>query len=101
VEAEIQICHGDLVSEFASLWEWLRGERALAGAIRAVPRPPTEDELGGVLDVLAVTLGSGGAGVTLARVADRLAAEPPTRLEDHGDLAVGQCHTGGPPGQGQ
>jgi hypothetical protein len=67
VEAEIRISHGDAVAEFASLWEWLRGERALAGTLRAVPREPAETELGGAFEILAVALGSGGAVTTLAR----------------------------------
>jgi hypothetical protein len=67
VEAEIRICEGDAVAELASLGDWLRGERALAGAVRAVPHQPTETELGGAFELLAVALGSGGAGATLAK----------------------------------
>jgi hypothetical protein len=67
VEAHVRISGGDEVEEVTDLWEWLRGERALAGAVRAVQRPPGEGELGGVFDVLAVALGSGGAGAVLAR----------------------------------
>jgi hypothetical protein len=70
VEAEIRVSQGDAgdaVAEIVSLGEWLRGERALAGAVRAVPRQPAETELGGGLELLAVALGSGGAGATLAK----------------------------------
>jgi hypothetical protein len=67
VEAEIEISGGDTVSEVTDLREWLRGERALTGTVRALPSPPREGELGGVADVLAVALGSGGAGAVLAR----------------------------------
>jgi hypothetical protein len=67
MEAEIRISRGDDVIEFAALWGWLKGERALTGAIRAARRPPAETELGGAYDLLAVALGSGGAGVTLAK----------------------------------
>lgn len=42
MEAEIRISRGDDVVEFASLREWLRGERALIGAVRPVHRPPGE-----------------------------------------------------------
>lgn len=67
MEAEIRISQGDEITEFTSLWEWLSGERALTGAIRAVRGRPAETELGGAFDLLAVALGSGGAGVTLAK----------------------------------
>lgn len=67
MEAEIRISQGDSVAEFSSLWQWLRGERALAGAVRAVPHEPAETELGGAFELLAVALGSGGAGATFAR----------------------------------
>lgn len=67
MEVQIQVAGGDEVAEFTALWEWLRGDRALAGALRAVQRPPDEGELGGAFDVLAVALGSGGAGVALAK----------------------------------
>jgi hypothetical protein len=67
MEAQIHVAGGDGVAEFAALWEWLRGDRALAGALRPVRQPPHEGELGGALDVLVVALGSGGAGVALAK----------------------------------
>jgi len=35
--------------------------------VKAVRKPPARTELGGALDLLAVALGSGGAGVTLAK----------------------------------
>jgi hypothetical protein len=67
VDAQIRVSGGDEVEEITDLWEWLRGERGLAGAVRAIPRPPGESELGGVFDMLAVVLGTGGAGAVLAR----------------------------------
>ena len=67
METEIWISQGDAVAEFTSLREWLRGERALAGAVRAIPHQPAETELGGAFEFLAVALGSGGVGATLAR----------------------------------
>jgi hypothetical protein len=67
VDAEIEVSGGDTVSEVTDLREWLRGERGLAGLVRAVPAEPREGEMGGVTDVLAVALGSGGAGAVLAR----------------------------------
>jgi hypothetical protein len=67
MDAQIRVVGGDEVEATASLWEWLRGERGLAGLVRAVPRAPREGELGGAFDALAVALGSGGVGVVLAR----------------------------------
>ncbi|WP_308169806.1 effector-associated constant component EACC1 [Acrocarpospora catenulata] len=67
MEARIGVSGDDEVAELADLQEWLRGERALIGRVRSVSRPPAENELGGALDVLVVALGTGGAGVALAR----------------------------------
>jgi hypothetical protein len=67
VVAEIQISRGDDVTEFVALREWLHGERALTGLVRAARRQPGETELGAALDLLTVALGSGGAGVVLAK----------------------------------
>jgi hypothetical protein len=66
MQAEIRISARDDVSQYTELLEWLRGERALAGAVSARHRRPGEDELGGAFDMLAVALGSGGAVVALA-----------------------------------
>jgi hypothetical protein len=66
MDAQIRVAADDEVAEVAELWEWLRGERALAGMVRAVQRPPGEGELGGAVDVLTVALGSGGAAAMLA-----------------------------------
>jgi Effector Associated Constant Component 1 len=70
VEAEIRVSGGqggevDEVGELAALFEWLRGERGLAGAVREVRVPPGPGELGGAVEVLAVVLGTGGAAGTL------------------------------------
>jgi hypothetical protein len=66
VDARIQVIGGDAVSELASLWEWLRVEPHLRGHVRVVSAPPGEGEMGAVVDVLTVALGSGGAGAVLA-----------------------------------
>jgi Effector Associated Constant Component 1 len=66
MEAQIQVAGGDSLNEIADLHEWLRRERALVGSVQFVRQPPGEGELGGTLD-LAVALGSGGAGVALAK----------------------------------
>jgi len=67
MEAEIRVSGGDDVAEITGLFQWLRGERALAGTVRSVQRAPGEGELGGAFDMLAVALGSGGTGAALAR----------------------------------
>jgi hypothetical protein len=71
VEAEIRVSQGDgqgdEVAELTALHEWLRRERGLAGAVRAVRRPPGPAELGGAIELVAVALGAGGAAGTLAR----------------------------------
>jgi hypothetical protein len=67
MEAEIRVSGGDDVAEITELFQWLRGERALAGTVRSVQRAPGEAELGGAFDMLAVALGSGGTGAALAR----------------------------------
>lgn len=58
---------GDSVMELASLAEWLRAERDLAGQIRPVARPPGPTDMGEVVDAVSVALGSGGVGVALAQ----------------------------------
>lgn len=67
MNAQIQLSGGDEISGILDLWEWLRGERGLAGAVQAIRQPPGDRELGGVVEMLAVALGSGGAGAVLAR----------------------------------
>jgi hypothetical protein len=71
VEAEIRVSQGDgrgdEVAELAALYEWLRGERELAGAIRVARATPGPTELGGAIELVAVALGAGGAAGTLAR----------------------------------
>lgn len=67
MRAEITVLGGEEITEITDLWEWLRGERQLFGAVEPVRRPPGDSELGGTVDLLTVALGSGGAGVVLAR----------------------------------
>lgn len=49
------------------LYDWLALEDELRGRLRLCYRPVAEGEMGGVLDVLTVTLGAGGAGALIAR----------------------------------
>ena len=67
MDAQIRVSGGDAVTEYAALGEWLRGERELAGRVRVIHSPPEEGHLGGVLDMLSVALGSGGAVVAMTR----------------------------------
>ena len=51
------------------LYDWLREEPSLRPAVAAVRRPPRQGEMnGGVVDLLTVSLGSGGAVAVLAGV---------------------------------
>lgn len=51
-----------------SLVDWLRNEDELRGRLRLEPSSGgTGGEMGGLLDVLTIAMGSGGAGAVLAR----------------------------------
>lgn len=63
----LRVTAADDAAEMTALWSWLQDERILRPGIRRIEGSLSETELGGVVDVLAVTLGSGGAGVALAR----------------------------------
>ena len=59
-----------------SLLDWLRHEDTLRGRVRTAPTPVRPGEMGGVLDVLMVALGSGGAGVALATSVSTWLSQP-------------------------
>lgn len=65
MEARIGIEKGSL-DDLHELLEWLNDESDLRGRTHIVQGPVAETELGSVPDLLAVTLGSGGAGAILA-----------------------------------
>ncbi|MBB5778720.1 effector-associated constant component EACC1 [Nonomuraea jabiensis] len=67
MDAELRISHSDPIGEMASLTAWLRSQRDLQGRVRPQARPPGPQELGGAVELLSVALGSGGAGLALAR----------------------------------
>ena len=67
MEAQLLVTGADDAAETAALWSWLQDECALRPGMRPIEGPADETALGGVVDVLVVTLGSGGAGVALAR----------------------------------
>ncbi|WP_407920907.1 effector-associated constant component EACC1, partial [Actinomadura logoneensis] len=54
MDARIKISAADPVRETAGLYEFLRGDRTLAGRVRAEAPPPRDGELGGATDVLVV-----------------------------------------------
>jgi hypothetical protein len=65
MNAQIRIV-GDVGGELAALGEWLQGEDELRGRIRTVHSAIGETELGPVVELLTVALGTGGAGTVLA-----------------------------------
>ncbi|MGW1562776.1 effector-associated constant component EACC1 [Streptomyces sp. NPDC002144] len=54
-------------AHLVSLRDWLAAEDALRGRVELLARRPQPGQMGAALDVLAVALGSGGAGAVLAR----------------------------------
>lgn len=67
MEAELRVSAGDPVAELIALTTWLRSQRDLQGRVHPRVRPPGPHELGGAVELLTVALGSGGAGLALAR----------------------------------
>ncbi|WP_024806583.1 hypothetical protein [Nocardia sp. BMG51109] len=47
------------VDDLLSLGQWLQRERELAGAVKEVRSTPTEEELGGAIELLSVVVESG------------------------------------------
>lgn len=65
MDAQIRIVGGS-GGELAALDEWLQDEEELRGRIRTVHGAIGETELGPVVELLTVALGTGGAGTVLA-----------------------------------
>ena len=66
--ARIRIDAGATPTSYHELADWLTGNRVFRGRVNRVTAPPADGQLGGgVVDVLEVALGSGGAGVVLAQ----------------------------------
>jgi hypothetical protein len=67
VQARVRITGtGDIATELASLREWLGRESELRGRVVTERAPIGPNQMGAVLDTLAVALGSGGAITVLA-----------------------------------
>ncbi|WP_344893169.1 effector-associated constant component EACC1 [Actinomadura meridiana] len=64
---QIKIDGGDEVGGLVALHDWLRGEAELAGFVKLGRRAAGAEELGGVLDVVTVAVGSGGVAAVLAQ----------------------------------
>jgi hypothetical protein len=65
MDALIRVDSGDN-DELLGLHQWLRDERDLRGSVRLMPAPIGEEQLGGITDVIAVAVGTGGTGTVLA-----------------------------------
>jgi hypothetical protein len=67
VDVRIQIRGGDEVTAYNELTAWLNGNRVFCGHVTRKTSRPAEGQLGGVIEMLTVALGSGGAGAVLAQ----------------------------------
>lgn len=63
--AEVSLVKGEPDGLYA-LFTWLQRDEDLRGRIRTMSRRPVPDEMGSVVEILSVALGSGGAGAVLA-----------------------------------
>ncbi|WP_410608051.1 effector-associated constant component EACC1 [Amycolatopsis sp. lyj-109] len=66
-ELRLRIIGEDAASRLRSLHHWLGHEDDLRGRVELRNRPIAPGEMGGVVDVLTVALGSSGAGAVLIR----------------------------------
>ena len=62
-ELQIEVPQDDLFA----LTDWLGNEETLRGRVRPVRQVPEPGQMGTMVDVLTVALGTGGAGVALVR----------------------------------
>jgi len=65
MDVQIRIADSDY-EDSAALYEWLQSEPEFRGRVRAIPATIKENDLGPVIELLTVALGSGGAGTILA-----------------------------------
>lgn len=66
-ELRLRITGEDAASRLRSLHRWLGHEDELRGRVELRNRPIAPGEMGGVVDVLTVAIGSSGAGAVLIR----------------------------------
>jgi hypothetical protein len=66
-ELRLSIAGEGAEQHLRALFGWLGSEDELRGQLELRNRPIVPGQMGGVLDVLVVALGSGGAGTVLAR----------------------------------
>ncbi|MDG5808546.1 hypothetical protein P9869_39060 [Streptomyces ossamyceticus] len=65
-DVQIRLDSATSLDDHLALFGWLRGERGLQGRVQANPASPAENELGAGLELLTVSLGSGGIATVLA-----------------------------------
>ncbi|WP_039795335.1 effector-associated constant component EACC1 [Nocardia araoensis] len=66
-ELQLSIAGDDVERRLRVLHDWLHREDELRGRVALRNRPIQDGQMGGVLDVIAVTLSGGGAGTVLIR----------------------------------
>ncbi|MBC3990919.1 hypothetical protein H8N00_18960 [Streptomyces sp. AC563] len=66
-ELRLSVRGADSDSLLRSLRDWLSREDALRGRVALCPRPIAEGEMGGLVEALVVSLGSGGAGALIVQ----------------------------------
>ncbi|WP_448333789.1 effector-associated constant component EACC1 [Streptomyces sp. DSM 41534] len=65
-DVQIMLDSADALDDRLALAGWLRRERGLQGSVHVPPVAPAEGELGAALELLTVSLGSGGIATVFA-----------------------------------
>ncbi|MGA5118623.1 MULTISPECIES: effector-associated constant component EACC1 [Streptomyces] len=65
-DVQITLDSADALDDHLALTEWLRHERGLQGRVHVAHATPVESELGATLELLTVSLSSGGIATVLA-----------------------------------
>lgn len=66
MEVQIRVDAREAGDELRALREWLAGEDELRGRVTLRGAPPRPGEMGAVVDLITVAVGSGGAATVLA-----------------------------------